>query len=92
MGTIYNQRHRKPCHITGLRIKDFAEDISLDAKKYGFTIEQMIKIYHVMAIERSNDLNYDKADAHDEQMKGIADCFDRIADKLSDIANKMDSE
>jgi hypothetical protein len=82
MGTIHSQGVRERYNRNAKEFIDKIQDLSNSTH---LTFDQILKVFEVMEMKRANDMYVSNGDAHDEQMSGIADCLDKIAESISEL-------
>jgi hypothetical protein len=82
MGTLQSQKVRERYNRNAKEFIDTIKDLS---KTTGLTIDQLLKTFEVMEMKRANDMYVDNGDTHDEQMSGIGDCLDKIAESITEL-------
>lgn len=89
MGTLTDQLPRDNADWKRPDIEFALEHIVELAKKFEVSTSDVIELYKAMEMTRTNDLYRMNGDIHDEQMAGIGDLMERIADGIYHIGNSI---
>lgn len=84
MGKLGNQAIRKDMNVNIHELSGYIDDIKSIAKDKKLEVELVLKAAHVLELKRRNNLYNQNGDYFDEQIAGIGQILQSIADNLED--------
>ena len=82
MGTLYSQQPRKWHEVTGGQLDTFLLCATELAKKHKVAVADVVASARVLELRRANDLYVGNGDVFDEQLAGIGQELQRIAESI----------
>ena len=82
MGTLYSQQPRKSHEITEGQLDSFLAFVSGLAQKHKVPVADVVASARVLELRRANDLYVGNGDIFDEQIAGIGQELQRIAESI----------
>lgn len=82
MGTLFNQPERNYRRVTTSDVEYFLEDAIKISKKLKISLSDVIEAQKILELERQNSLYVENGDAHDEQMKGVGEIIQQLAESV----------
>ena len=88
MGTLFEQAERRPHYVENKDVKQFLEEAIELSRQFKEPLETILKAYEIKEMERRNNLYKSNGDTFDEQMAGLGEILEKIAESVFNIAEK----
>lgn len=92
MGTLFNQLPRKGCHVEKEDISNAANKLIDVSNETELTLDQVIKIYEILVIDRKNNLMWHQGDTLDEQLAGFGEILNNIEQHIKSYVESNQEE